>query len=533
MSPLFGAAPARRPFGGAHAPASPAPEPRINILLVDDQPANLLALESMLERPDFNLVRAASGEDALRAMLKETFALVLLDVLMPGLDGFETAALMRKRKQSVDTPVIFLTAGSLDDAHATRGYSLGAVDYIHKPIVSEILKAKVHVFAELWRKTQRLAQSEEHLRLQLDRIREEQEARHDSEEKYRELFTRANDAIVVYDQKGAVLDANLAALKLYGYTRPEIARLKAADLGDDLSKNAGVSIQKRKDGSEFPCESTHGAFSLKGRKLIMALARDITEREKAAEAERMRDRAFMQRRLVSIVSHELRTPITAIKGFAETLRRGGDEDPKNRMGFIRIIEKHAERLGSLVEDLLAVAELESGKSLPRPEALELKGFANDFVVGIATIAARRSVSISLEVEKDLVIWMDPAHLSQVLQNLLENAIKYNRKSGSVMLTARRAKGGLAWISVADTGIGIEAAELPRIFEQFHRTDAARAHSAKGTGLGLYIIKSIIESNGGRIWAESAKDEGSVFHFTVPLADGPRTPKRTAGLLSAS
>lgn len=533
MSPLFGSAPGKRPLPRAKPLAAPAPEARINILLVDDQPANLLALESMLERPDFNLVRAASGEDALRAMLKESFALVLLDVLMPRLDGFETAALMRKRKQTADTPIIFVTAGSIDDTHTRRGYSLGAVDYIHKPIVADILKAKVQVFAELWSKTQRLAHSEENLRLQLERIREEQEARRDSEEKYRELFSRANDAIVVYDLKGSVLDANRAALKLYGYTWPEIKRLKAADLHGDLSGPAVATVQRRKDGSEFPAEITHGEFKLKGRKLIMALSRDITERRKAEEAERLRDRALMQRRLVSIVSHELRTPITAIKGFAETLRRGADEDPKNRLGFIRIIEKHAERLASLVEDLLALAELESGKSPPKPEALELKGFADDFVGSIATIAARRSVSISLEVEKGLVLWMDPSHLTQVLQNLLDNAIKYNRKAGSVMLTARRAKGGHAWISVADTGIGIEPDELPRVFDQFHRTAAARAHAIKGTGLGLYIIKSIIESNGGRIWAESAKDEGSVFHFTVPLAGDPRAVMRITGLLSAS
>ena len=500
----------------------PAPDSRINILMVDDQPANLLALKSMLDRPDFNLVRASSGEDALRAMLKETFALVLLDVLMPGLDGFDTAAMMRRRRQTVDTPVIFLTAGSSDDAHANRGYSLGAVDYIHKPIVPEIIKAKVQVFADLWRKTARLAQSEENLRLQLERSREEQEARRDSEEKYRELFSRANDAIIVYNRRGDVLDANRAALKLYGYTRQELKKLKASDLADDLSKKTLVRVQRRKDGTEFPSEITYGEFTLKGRKMIMALARDITERKKAEEAERLRDRAFMQRRLLSIVSHELRTPITAIKGFAETLRRGGDEDAKNRMGFIRIIEKHADRLGSLVEDLLALAELESGKGPPKPEALALKEFSSDFIGSIATIAARRSVSISLDVEDGIVLWMDPSHLTQVLQNLLDNAIKYNRKAGSVLVTARRITGDQTRISVADTGIGIQPSDLPLVFEQFHRTEAARARAIKGTGLGLYIIKSLVESNGGRIWVESKEHEGSVFHFTIPLASEAKT-----------
>ncbi|MCR4296939.1 MAG: ATP-binding protein [Elusimicrobia bacterium] len=389
----------------------------------------------------------------------------------------------------------------------------------------EILKAKVQVFAELWRKTARLTESEENLRLQLQRLREEEEARRDSEEKYHELFTRASDAIIVYDRRGAVLDANRAALRLYGYSLAELKNLKAADLADDLSKKSVLRLQRRKDGSEFPSEITHGEFTLKGRRMIMALARDATERKKADEAERLRDREFLQRRLVSIVSHELRTPITAIKGFAETLRLGADEDPKNRLGFIRIIEKHAERLGSLVEDLLAVAELESGKSQPKPAPLALKEFSRDFIGSIAPIAARRAVSITLDIEDDLVLWMDPAHLTQVLQNLLDNAIKYNRKSGSVIVTARRTKGGQAWISVADTGIGIPPADLPLVFEQFHRSADARAQAIKGTGLGLYIIKTIVESNGGRIWAESAKDEGSVFHFTTPLADGARARSR--------
>lgn len=492
----------------------------INILLVDDQPANLLALEAILAEPGYNLVRAGSGEEALRALLNDTFTLVLLDVLMPGLDGFDTAALMRKRKQTADTPIIFLTAGTFDDAHANRGYSLGAVDYIRKPIVPDILKAKVQVFSDLWRKNARLAQSEESLRLQLERSREEQEARRDSEEKYHELFSRANDAIIVYDRRGAVLDANRAALRLYGYSRSEMKKLNASDLSGDLSKKTVVRIQRRKDGTEFPSEVSHGEFTLKGRKMIMALARDITERRKAEEAERLRERANMQRRLVSTVSHELRTPITAIKGFAETLRLGADEDPKNRLAFIRIIEKHADRLGCLVEDLLALAELESGKELPKPEAVSFKEVTDEFVGSIAPIAARRSVSISVDVEDGLVLWMDPAHLTQVLQNLIDNAIKYNRKSGSVMLTARRTTGGEAWISVADTGIGIPEADLPLVFEQFHRTEAAKARAIKGTGLGLYIIKSIVESNDGRIWAESVDGEGSVFHFTAPLAVGP-------------
>ena len=516
MSPLNGFAAMKR---GSFLPEPlPAAEERIKILMVDDTPANLLALESMLERAEYDLVRANSGEDALRKMLSHRFALVLLDVLMPGMDGFDTAALMRKRMESKDTPIIFLTAGTLDENHVSRGYSLGAVDYLYKPIVPEFLKAKVQVFTDLYRKSERLARSEEALRAQLEEFRKEQTARRDSEEMYRELFSRATDAILVYDARtGAVLDGNRAALKLYGYNRVELKKLKASDLGDDHAAKRSDGLQKRKDGSMFPAEVTHGEFTLDGRRLIMALARDLTERRKAEEAERLRERDIMQRRLVSTVSHELRTPIAAIKGFAETLRRGGVEDSKNRLGFIRIIENHADRLGWLVEDLLALAELESGKGQPKPAALNFSDIASEFIGSIEPIATRRSVTISLDCEPGVVLWMDPSHMTQVLQNLLDNAIKYNRKGGKVTVTARALKGGKAQVTVADTGIGVSPADLPLIFEQFHRTEVARAHEIKGTGLGLYIIKTIVEANGGKIWAESVKDEGSSFHFTVPLA----------------
>jgi signal transduction histidine kinase len=510
-------APALRPG----APPQPAPAPadgRIKVLMVDDQPANLFALENVLAGDGYELIRATSGEDALRQMLSQDFALVLLDVVMPRLDGLDTAAMIRQRRHSRHTPIIFLTAGNDDESLVTRGYSLGAVDYIHKPIVPEILKAKVHFFAELWRKTESLARSEETLRHQLAEKVKAEEARRDSEEKYRELFTRASDAIVLFDpQDGELADANRAALRLYGYGRREFLRLSPSSLGLEPSARAVERVQKRKDGSTFPAEISYGRFAHRGRELVMALVRDATERKKAMEAERLRERDAMQRQFVATVSHELRTPIAAIKGFAETLRRGGLEDAKNRLGFIKIIESHADRLGWLVEDLLTLAELESGRSLPKPSRIELEPFIQQFVAGIAPLAAQKPCTVKVDVAKDAQVWADPAHLAQVLQNLLDNAIKYNKKGGAVKVECGSEPGGLLRVSVRDTGIGIPEADLPLIFQQFHRADGAKAMAVRGSGLGLYIIKSLVESNGGRIWAESVKDKGSAFHFTVPLA----------------
>jgi len=497
------------------------PKDKICILLVDDQPNNLFALETLLGGDGYTLVRARSGAEALRCILEQEFALILLDVLMPGMDGFETAELIRKRRQSLHTPIIFITATSTNESHVGQGYSLGAVDYIYKPIVPEVLKAKVHVFAELYRKTQSLARSEEALRSEL-------EARRESEEKYRKLFTRASDAIVVFDaDTDTVVDVNKAALELYGHSEPDFLKLtsKALDAkpedgggskADRVRKQTFTRFHKKSDGSLFPAEVTCAAVTLKGKKLIMVLTRDISERQKAAEAELLREREAMQRQLVATVSHELRTPIAAIKASAETLSLGEMENERTRTRFLKIIENQANRLGGLVEDLLLVAELESGKCKPVTSAIPLAGFLKEFLPAITVLAKKKTVSISTRIDPRLTVLVDRTHLTGIFQNLLDNAIKYNKKHGSIAISAIRNNIGEAEVSVRDTGIGIPAADLPLIFQQFHRAPSVRELCIKGTGLGLYIIKTMVDSNEGRIWAESAGDEGTIFSFTLPL-----------------
>ncbi len=515
--------------GAAKAPeASAEKKEKISILLVDDQPANLFALENLLAGENYVLVRAASGSEALRCVLEQEFALILLDVLMPGMDGFETAELIRKRRQSLTTPIIFLTATSSNENHVGQGYSLGAVDYIYKPIVPEILKAKVHVFAELYRKTRRLAVSEEALRRELDERKKADIARRESEEKYRKLFGSASDAIIVFDAEGeSVLDVNKAALDLYGYTEEQFLKLSAKEFvpksvdADGVSKavkgrlQTFTSLQMKSDATVFPAEITCAGVSLKGRKLIMVLTRDVTERRKAAEAELLREREAMQRQLVATVSHELRTPIAAIKASAETLIMGEAANARTRPRFLKIIESQADRLGGLVEDLLLVAELESGKCKPVPSSIPLAPFVKDLLPGLTVLAKKKSIKLTAHIEPGLVLLADRSHLSAIFNNLIDNAIKYNVKNGTIDVTARRENGGGVLVSVRDTGIGIPAADLPLIFQQFHRAPSVRELCIKGTGLGLYIIKTMVDSNGGRIWAENAEGEGTVFRFVLP------------------
>jgi PAS domain S-box-containing protein len=506
-------------------------EPRIRILYIDDQPANLLSLESLLETGGYEIVTAQSGAEGLRRLLEQDFALVLLDVLMPGMDGFETASMIRERRQTKDTPIIFITASNSDDTHVTRGYSLGAVDYIYKPIVPEILKTKVQVFADLHRKTLRLQNSERALRIELEEHARTLVARRESEEKYRELFERVADAILVYDpDTGAIIDVNHAAVELYGYSREEFLELKKPDVvadpdglppargsGRTIGREVAKTKHKTKDGRVFPAEISRVVLSLGGRAAIMTVTRDLTEHEKAAETERLHQREAMQRQMIATVSHELRTPIAAIKASAETLHAGNAGNARERSRFLNIIESHADRLSAIVENLLIDAEIESGKIQPKPAHVPFKQFAQQLLQAMSPITERRLVTIRFHAESDVSVWIDPEHLSRILHNLVDNAIKYSRKNGRVEVRASRISPEEARISISDSGIGIDPEDLPFIFQQFYRSEKARALSIKGTGLGLSILKTLVEANGGRIWAESRKGEGSAFHFTVPLA----------------
>jgi signal transduction histidine kinase len=492
----------------------------VNILLVDDRPSNLLALAAMLKNPEYNLVQAASGEDALRAILKQDFALVLLDVQMPGLDGFETAAHIRSRKRTSVLPLIFITAYDKNDTQISRGYQLGAVDYIFKPIVPEVLQAKVQVFVDLYKKTAELERQMELQRLSENALRQ-------SEQRYRHLFSSASEAVFLVDEgTDEILDLNDAAVVLYRGKREELLGMKWKELSRGSSAEAKALQQTRLDGTTFLCQIDENTLQLTDRFLRTILVRDLTDTLKAQETQRLLERDQMQREFVANVSHELRTPIAAIKGFAETLRRGGLNDKRNRLGFVKIIEAHAERLHLLVEDLLVLSAIESGKFSAFPAPVNLRGFVSGYLESIAPLIDRKKSSLIVEVPEAIELWADPKHLAQVFQNLVDNALKYGKMEGTIAIRAR-LEGKSAHIEVADDGQGIKPEELPQLFTRFHRCQATKA--TQGWGLGLYIVRLLIEGAGGRIWAESEPGKGATFHFTVPV----KAPVKAARSLEAA
>src|SRR2546421_706136 len=219
---------------------------------------------------------------------------------------------------------------------------------------------------------------------------------------------------------------------------------------------------------------------------------------------------------VANVSHELRTPLSMIKGYVETLINGAKDDPNVAMRFLQTIEKHADRLTCLIEDLLTISRLESGQIVMNIQKVGLRSVAEDVKDDLLSRAGDKKVKLENQVPDDVVVRADADRVQQVIFNLVDNAIKYGRPEGRVWISARLADGQFAEISVRDNGPGIPPDSIDRVFERFYRADKARSREQGGTGLGLSIVKHIVQSHGGEVWVESDLGRGTNFFFTLPV-----------------
>jgi two-component system phosphate regulon sensor histidine kinase PhoR len=222
-----------------------------------------------------------------------------------------------------------------------------------------------------------------------------------------------------------------------------------------------------------------------------------------------------RREFVANVSHELRTPLSLIKGYTETLLGGAKEDPETSTRFLQIIDKHADRLTFLIEDLLTISKLESGQVIMNLQPTNLHEIAAQVVDDLRVKAAERATQLRNEIPEALRIHGDGDRLQQVLSNLVDNAIKYGRPGGRVVVGARSLHEDIVEAWVADDGVGIPAEARERIFERFYRVDKGRSREQGGTGLGLSIVKHIVQAHGGDVRVESEPGRGSCFYFTLP------------------
>ena len=506
---------------------------RMKILLVDDNPENLVSLEASLESLGQTLVLARSGMEALRYLLDDDFAAILLDVKMPDMDGFQTAELIRARKRSRHTPILFLT-GYKNDEHLFRGYDLGAVDFLFKPIVPEILRSKVGVFVELSRNTALL-------REQADVLRK-------AEQKFRSLLEAAPDAMIISAEDGRISLVNSQVEIMFGFRREELIggnmRLLVPGWSAHAADASGVAAlwqgqmelwARRKNGLQFPVEISLSPLQTEEGLLVTTAIRDVTQRRRAEDAIRELNLTLEQRvaertqellrsnealrqsnddlnQFAYAASHDLQEPLRMVSLYSQMLqRRYGDRLGAEADEFISYVVGGAKRMEQLLRDLLAYSQTGSSSEGPI-HPVDCASALQKVLLNLQAAVDQNRASITWDPLP--VVHAHEIRMVQLFQNLVGNAIKYrSAEPPNIHVSAERREDDCVF-SVQDNGIGIDpeyAQEVFRIFRRLH------GQAYPGTGIGLAICQRIVERYGGRIWVESTLGSGSRFCFTLPLS----------------
>jgi signal transduction histidine kinase len=530
------------------------------ILLVDDNQNNLLTLEAALADLGQHLVRARSGREALRLLMQQDFAVILLDVDMPGMDGFETATLIRARKRFAQTPILFVTS-SADEVHIARGYALGAVDYVLTPFTPEVLRTKVGVFVDLFHKTQqvrRQAASLQERTVQLHKLAAGLVAVNAAESADTLLEVVALQAREVLCAEVAMVTAALpgeakpwrvvSVAPVVKGLRPVIEPPPLlADLTRSLRRPARLSrseLHLGNEGDAARLQSWLGAPML-GRdqawlgvvEVANRFAGDFTEEDEMMLGQltqvaalvlestlyaRERELNRAKDEFLATVSHELRTPLSAILGWSQLLREGELDENRHAHG-IEVIERNARAQTKLVDDLLDASRMTAGTLRLQRRKVLLRVLVDSVVDGFRPQAAEKA--LALEVVHDLpaeaAVFGDADRLAQVMRNLLSNAVKFTPPQGRVKVTSEGDATTLR-VVVSDTGCGISARFLPHVFDRFRQADSSTSRRHGGLGIGLTIARHIVELHGGAIDASSpGPGLGSTFVVELPVLQAGR------------
>lgn len=498
---------------------------RVKVLLVDDRYDKRLALTAILDGLDLELITANSGREALRLVLSHEFAVILLDVSMPLMDGIETASLIRQRKISEHLPIIFITAFMDTDVQATRGYALGAVDFIYAPVVPAVLRAKVQVFVDLFKKNRELKRQSELLQMETAQRVAILESRLDC------LLNRLHVGVYRLTREGVLVSANPSFLKLFGIdstvSMPTVNFFDVhLDAEDSRVIHARLSAEGQVEEYSVMLRGVDGiitwislseslVFDAFGVPFIDGLAEDVTGRKKAeaeliAKAEALARSNAELEEFAYVASHDLQEPLRTVSSYASLLTRRYAHllDDKGRL-FLSHLVKGSTQMQALVRDILAFSKI--GKM-----STEIAVNCN-VVVQRVIFNLEDSINASgAQITHELLptIQGDPILLGQLFQNLLSNALKFRHVDRVPTVHIRVARKEDRWLfSITDNGIGIPTLHFEKIFCIFQRLHTHDNYV--GTGIGLAICRKAVQKLGGTITVESELGVGSAFHIMLP------------------
>ena len=548
----------------------------VKVLLVDDQVRNLEALQAVLHPSGCRLITAQSADEALLALLNHEFAAIVLDIRMPGMDGIELAKLIKGRRKTRHIPILFLTAHLMDEDDVLRGYEVGAVDYLTKPLNPEVLRAKINIFADLARASQALSEANYQLHQEItERERIEEALR----EANLELESRVESRTAELSQAHSVMAASeerlriaLAAGRMGTWELDAALRLCHIDevqcrlLGlpqrtrtvpletllsftypadAEAVRNAVEHALKTNDDGaldytvEFrivrPSDGATRWLMVSGRTVPVpegpprriGVTIDITDRKR--DEQTLQEADQRKNDFLATLAHELRNPLAPIRNAVELLRMKGPL-PQDKRGPVEVIDRQARALTRLVDDLLDISRITQNRLELRREPASLTAIVEAAVESSRPLIDAGGHTLHLKLpDEPIVLLADVTRIAQVISNLLNNSARYSDKRGHIHVEVRR-EGVEAVITVVDEGIGIPSTMLHRVFDMFVQVDRGHERGRGGLGVGLALSRQLVEMHGGRITAHSGGPGlGSTFEVHLPIAADVEASIRAIGV----
>lgn len=499
----------------------PVKIPKADILVIDDTPENLALLSQMLTERGYKVRSVTKGSTALRGAKAAPPDLILLDIKMPEMNGYEVCQHLKADERTRNIPVIFISAlGDVFDK--VKAFQMGGVDYITKPFQVEEVLARLDTHLTI-RNLQ--------LKLQAQNTQLQQEIakKTAAEAKFAKAFRACPNPIAIATvESGRFVEVNNSFLQMSGYLQSEVIgqtieqiySQSALEVYTQTLEKSQFQGFVRNQELQFRTKSgqikivllSMELIELEGIQCTLQIMNDITERKR------------LENEFISLVSHELRTPMASTIGALDLLNSGqlGTFSDRGKQ-ILEVAIRNTERLIRLVNDILDLERMKSGKITIQPVKCDIKTLLRQAIETMQPMAEKAEVELRLE-SSNITINLDPDRILQTLTNLLSNSIKFSQPGSTVWLKTtvtnslqhRLTDTNYCQIQVQDTGRGIPKDKLETIFERFQQVDASDSRSKGGTGLGLAICRHIIERHDGYIWVESMLGKGSTFYINLPI-----------------
>ncbi|MEO1401305.1 MAG: response regulator [Cyanobacteria bacterium J06635_1] len=494
---------------------------KADILVIDDTPENLHLLSSMLTEKGYKVRSVTKGMTGLRGAQAAPPDLILLDINMPQMNGYEVCEHLKVQSATRDIPVIFISALG-DVLDKVKAFSVGGVDFITKPFQVEEVLARIDNHLTIRNLQKQLQQKNQQLQQEIDERRR-------AEEKFEKAFLASPSPIAITDLADSrFLEVNPSFLRMSGYATDEVVNHTVADLNcwlDHEQYDTAIHCQGARYNQELEFRTKANTvrtvllsiehITLNNKPCALNIINDITERKQ------------LENEFISIVSHELRTPMHSLIGALDLLSSGqlGELSPQGNQ-ILQMATTNTERLIRLVNDILDLERIKSGTITMQLQPCDIGDLLTQAKEAMQAMADKAQVVLRVSPIR-ATLTVDPDRMLQTFTNLLSNAIKFSHANGTVGLSGQVVETADAGppvalslpyllIQVADQGRGIPHDKLHSIFERFQQVDASDSRKKGGTGLGLAICRNIVQQHGGQIWVESTLGQGSTFYIALPI-----------------